>query len=135
LHANLFIIMVIVLPLTSPVVLLLTDVPSPPQGPLETTDLTADSVTLHWKPPKDDGGVDLTAYIIERRDTKPRAVWTKVGSVDGVTLDFKVTGLQEEVEYLFRVSAENEVGISEPLEKDEAAAPKSPFGRCLVGVR
>lgn len=104
------------------------DVPTAPQGPLEVTDVTADSVILHWKPPKDDGGIDLTGYIVERRDTK-RAVWTKIGSVDGVTLDFKVTGLQEGMEYLFRVSAENEVGISEPLERDSVVVPKSPFGR------
>lgn len=106
------------------------DVPTAPQGPLEVSDITADSVILHWKPPKDDGGIDLTGYIIERRDAK-RAVWTKVGSVDGVTLDFKVTGLQEGMEYLFRVSAENEVGISEPLERDSVVVPKSPFGRSL----
>ena len=105
-----------------------SDVPTAPQGPLEVSDITADSVVLHWKPPKDDGGIDLTGYIIERRDTK-RAVWTKIGSVDGVTLDFKVTGLQEGMEYLFRVSAENEVGISEPLERDSVVVPKSPFGR------
>ncbi|KAK7507540.1 hypothetical protein BaRGS_00001475, partial [Batillaria attramentaria] len=104
------------------------DVPSAPQGPLEVSDITADSAVLHWKPPKDDGGIDLTGYIIERRDTK-RAVWTKVGSVDGVTLDYKVTGLQEGTEYLFRVSAENEVGISEPLERDMAVVPKSPFDK------
>lgn len=107
-----------------------SDVPSPPQGPLEVSDITEDSVVLHWKPPKDDGGCDLTAYIIERRDSK-RAVWTKVGGVDGVTLDFKVTGLQEGAEYLFRVSAENEVGISEPLERDGVVVPKSLFGRCF----
>lgn len=107
------------------------DVPTAPEGPLEVTDITSDTALLHWKPPKDDGGIDLTGYIIERRDAK-HAVWTKVGSVDGTTLNFKVTGLQEGMEYLFRVFAENEVGVSEPLERDAKVVPKSQFGRFLM---
>lgn len=95
---------------------------------MEVTDITDTSVTLHWKPPKDDGGIDIRSYVIERRDTK-RPVWSRMGSVDGVTLDFKATGLQEGTEYLFRVFAENEVGLSEPLESTTKVIPKSPFGR------
>lgn len=36
------------------------DRPSPPQGPLEYEEVTNQSVTLSWKPPKDNGGSELT---------------------------------------------------------------------------
>lgn len=36
-----------------------TDKPSPPEGPLQVSDVTSDSVTLTWKQPKDDGGSPL----------------------------------------------------------------------------
>ena len=105
-----------------------TDKPGAPEGPITVSNLTKDSATLTWKPPKDDGGCDLTAYIVERRDAK-RNVWTKVATLDGVTLDYKATGLVEGNNYHFRVTAENEVGQSEPLETSAAVVPKSPFGR------
>jgi titin len=41
--------------------------------------------------------------------------------------------LVENVDYFFRVSAENKVGISEPLEMDQPITIKSPYGRlCLA---
>lgn len=36
------------------------DRPGPPQGPLEYEEITGQSVTLSWKPPKDNGGSELT---------------------------------------------------------------------------
>lgn len=92
------------------------------------SDLTKDSAVLTWKPPKDDGGCDITAYIVERRDAK-RAIWTKLTTLDGVTLDYQATSLVEGNAYHFRVIAENEVGQSEPLETSTPVVPKSQFGR------
>lgn len=46
--------------------LLVVDVPDQPKGPLEITlDEFAKSATLNWKPPKWDGGSELTGYTIE----------------------------------------------------------------------
>ncbi|GFO38541.1 titin, partial [Plakobranchus ocellatus] len=104
------------------------DKPTAPEGPIIVSDLTRDSAVLTWKPPKDDGGCDITAYVVERRDAK-RNVWTKVATLDGVTLDYKATGLAEGTDYQFRVMAENEVGQSEPLETSTAVTPKSPFDK------
>lgn len=104
------------------------DVPSPPTAPITVTNIDSEHATLHWNPPKDDGGADITGYIIERRDAG-RTMWTKVGSVAGAITSFTDTRLTEGTEYSFRVSAENEVGISEPLEMDKSFIAKSIYGR------
>ena len=44
-----------------------TDRPGPPEGPLEASDVMADSCKLSWKPPKDDGGSRVTNYIVEMK--------------------------------------------------------------------
>lgn len=95
-------------------------------GPLEMTDVTKDSVTLHWSPPKEDGGSPITSYVIEKQDKK-RKTWTPVKKVDGETNQLRVDKLQEGAEYMFRVRAENKSGLGEPLEADKTVLPKSPF--------
>jgi hypothetical protein len=44
---------------------------------------------------------------------------------------FDVTGLEEGQEYLFRVTAVNDEGESEPLTADAAIKAKNPFGKYL----
>ena len=54
----------------------------------------------------------------------------KIGKVSG-EMDppmFDVTGLEEGQEYLFRVTAVNDEGESEPLTADAAIKAKNPFG-------
>ena len=41
--------------------------PSPPEE-LSVSDITQASCILKWKKPKDDGGMPITKYIIERED-------------------------------------------------------------------
>ena len=43
------------------------DAPGKPEGPIDYKDMMGDSLTLTWKPPKDDGGSDITNYIVEKR--------------------------------------------------------------------
>ena len=45
---------------------------------------------------------------------------------------FDVTGLEEGEEYLFRVTAINDEGESEPLVADAAIKAKNPFGNFLL---
>ena len=40
------------------------DRPGPPTGPVVIRDITEDSVTLKWEPPKYDGGSQVTNYIV-----------------------------------------------------------------------
>ena len=44
------------------------DHPGTPTGPLEVLNLDAESCTLSWIPPADDGGNDITNYIVEKRE-------------------------------------------------------------------
>lgn len=49
--------------------ILLLDKPTPPQGPLEVSDITPETCSLSWKPPLDDGGSPITNYTVEKLDT------------------------------------------------------------------
>lgn len=47
---------------------MVVDRPGPPEGPLTVTDVTANTVSLSWKPPLDDGGSPVTGYVVEKTD-------------------------------------------------------------------
>jgi len=47
---------------------LFQDHPGLPGGPLEVINLDAESCTLVWKPPADDGGNEIINYIVEKRE-------------------------------------------------------------------
>ncbi|KAL3312833.1 hypothetical protein Ciccas_008566 [Cichlidogyrus casuarinus] len=105
--------------------------PSKPEGPLEAFDIKAESVTLKWQPPRDTGGSPVTNYVVEKYDPHT-GDWVKVTKFARQP-EYEVLGLEEGQNYKFRVSAENEFGVSEPLEmsssvlvKDPARAPGSP---------
>ena len=86
-----------------------------PTGPLSVSEITSTSVTIAWNAPSLDGGISLSAYIIERRDIRYKA-WLLVEKVRPTITSYCVQNLLEGNEYLFRVIAENEEGQSEPLQ-------------------
>ena len=45
---------------------------------------------LEWKPPRDDGGMPVTYYIVEKCDESMGGRWTAAGETDGPVTDFKV---------------------------------------------
>lgn len=90
---------------------------------------TADGeVSLAWNEPESDGGSKILGYVVERRDVK-RKTWT-LATDRADNTEFTVTGLQKELEYLFRVSARNRVGTGEPVETVEPVQAKNKFGKC-----
>uniref|UniRef100_A0A0N5C6U2 non-specific serine/threonine protein kinase n=1 Tax=Strongyloides papillosus TaxID=174720 RepID=A0A0N5C6U2_STREA len=100
------------------------DAPSKPTGPLKAYEITGDSMTLSWLPPKNNGGGDITNYIVEKKNPYT-GEWVKIGSPISTT--FKARNLDSGVAYEFRISAENQYGISEPLNGDEPFVAKNPF--------
>ena len=101
----------------SDAMLIFLDVPSSPIGPLQVTDVTSQSATLHWNRPENDGGLPLKQFIVERRDAK-RLMWVKAGTVQAPTTSTIVNDLLNDSRYVFRVSAENAEGVSLPLEAE-----------------
>lgn len=103
----------------------ITGLPGPPNGPLETSDITKHTCTLAWKPPSYDGGLRVTHYVVERKDVSlPH--WIVISSNCKDT-QFTVQGLTEGQEYLFRVMAVNDNGMGPPLEGTNPIKAKAPF--------
>lgn len=102
--------------------------PAVPERPEELiiTAVTKDSISVSWKPPKYDGGAEVTEYILESRMIG-RDNFTRVGADDKLMdKKFTLSGLKEGSSHEFRVSAVNKVGrgkasfISKPVQcKDE----------------
>lgn len=73
---------------------------------------------FEWGIPEMDGGAPIEGYTIAIRDLK-RTMWIEVGRVAADVQKFRIRDLAEDHEYLIRIFARNEVGLSEPLESDE----------------
>lgn len=106
----------------------ITDPPSAPEGPLEISNVTLNSADLSWKPPKSDGGLKLTKYLIEIRDTR-RSFWNKVEEVKANITSYTVSNLTTDNEYVCRVFAINEEGQSPPLTSDKSAKPRRDLSK------
>lgn len=103
------------------------DKPGKPQGPIITKEIRRDRITIEWKAPIDDGGLDIEKYTIEKCETA-KMNWIKVADVDKDIESFCIQKLQLEVEYMFRVIAKNIVGASEPLES-ESVKTRMSYGK------
>ena len=93
--------------------------PAPPSPPvnLHVQDVTSRSCTIKWEPPLNTGGSELTGYVVEKKlEYAPK--WEKVATLEAFTLQHTVENLKEKSEYLFRVFAENPIGLSEPATTD-----------------
>lgn len=55
------------------VTILILDVPSAPED-ISVHDVFQDSCVLKWKKPKDDGGMPINQYIIERQDLSVKGI-------------------------------------------------------------
>lgn len=86
--------------------------PSPPIN-LKTKDLTSRSATLTWEPPENNGGSEITGYIVEKK-LEYMPTWEKVCTLEAFTLEYTFENLKEKSDYKFRVFAENVVGLSPP---------------------
>nr|CAD7424747.1 unnamed protein product [Timema monikensis] len=104
---------------------LVVDKPLPPQGPLEVSDITPETCSLSWRPPLDDGGSPITNYVVEKLDPST-GLWVKVSSFVR-SCHYDVIGLEPNKKYTFRIRAENQYGLSEPLDLDQPITAKFAF--------
>lgn len=86
-----------------------------------------------WSPPIDDGGLDITKYSIEKRDSE-KLIWIKVAEVEKAIVSYCVQKLLPNAQYIFRVVAENPIGTSEPIESD-AVAIKIKTGNTIYSTK
>ena len=84
---------------------------------------------MRYDAPKDNGGSDITGYIIERREGT-RLTWNATAEV--TTMSYTAENLKEGQQYTFRVAAENEVGVGEFVEMPEAVTPKTAAGKTKI---
>jgi len=98
--------------------------PGPPEGPLEVSDVYANGCKLAWKPPKDDGGLPIECYVVEKLDVET-GIWTEVGV--STVCSIKCDTLEEGRQYEFRVKAVNAEGESKYLQTLKPITAKDPF--------
>ena len=89
-----------------------------------------DFADVSWSPPQDDGGTPVTSYIVERKDVT-RSSWIRVNEVSRDTLTCRAPKLVEGNEYIFRVSAVNDIDQGPATETTEALTAKCPFGKIV----
>lgn len=104
----------------------MSDIPGPPEPPFEISDIDSDACTLSWNKPTEDGGSNITNYVVEKCDVS-RGDWVTALSSCGKA-GCRIGKLIPGKEYVFRVRAENRFGISDPLTSERMVA-KFPFGK------
>lgn len=109
-----------------------TAVPSPPTGPLEVRYLGPNINIVEWGIPESDGGAPIEGYTIAIRNAK-KTMWMEVGRVAADCQSFNIKDLQESEDYLIRIMARNEVGLSDPLESDEPYTVQLGAGKYSTG--
>jgi len=88
--------------------LCITGLPGKPGIPT-FTDVLDTSVVLHWTAPEDNGGAEITNYVIHCRP-ETEAEWKPATSDKVAKTEHKLTNLKTNVEYTFKVAAVNKVG-------------------------
>uniref|UniRef100_A0A3P8WE53 Titin n=1 Tax=Cynoglossus semilaevis TaxID=244447 RepID=A0A3P8WE53_CYNSE len=88
---------------------LLADVPGPPGRPT-VFDVSRDGMTVAWNPPEEDGGLEVSGYIIERKEVRSDR-WVRANKNP-----YTLTSMPQGEEFKFRVMACNAGGSGEPAE-------------------
>lgn len=98
-------------------------------GKIKDSNITPNSVTLTWTPPSDDGGSPIKKYLIEAKDGRT-GEWKEVATVPSKINQKTIDDLDEGVDYMFRISAVNEIGQGRPTNLDKSIKPMRPLGLC-----
>ncbi|KAL3101403.1 hypothetical protein niasHT_025385 [Heterodera trifolii] len=87
------------------------------------TDWGKDHVHLEWQPPANDGGAQLEAYVVEKKDATT-GKWVEAIRVSADQTKATVRSLREGEQYQFRVKAINKAGEGEPSDPTEPKTAK-----------
>lgn len=110
-----------------------TEKPDPPLQ-VEACDPTSKSITITWKAPDNDGGCPIQGYIVEKIE-KDGDLYKRVTQSLVPGFSYVVTGLNEGMEYQFRVRAENVAGVSEPSRSTQPMKAADPVGMSNYGTQ
>ena len=104
------------------------DKPGLPEN-LKVTDVGEETATLEWHVPSDNGGSDVTHYLVDKKEVGKRS-YAQVAKVAGTSVT--IDNLREGHSYLFQVTAVNDIGKGEPAEIENAVVPTSKFSKCYL---
>jgi len=91
------------------------DKPTSPES-CKVTDVFHDNVVVNWTPPADDGGTEITRYVVEALDRTLGNDWHQVGEATPGDRKMMIQPLEHRHRYRFRVRAVNKIGQSQPCE-------------------
>lgn len=99
-----------------------------PSAPLnfQVKETAEETVTLTWDAPADNGGREVTHYVLDKKDVGKRS-YAPVSKPTELTAT--VASLREGHSYLFQVCAVNSVGQGEPVELEKPVVPTSKHSK------
>jgi hypothetical protein len=99
---------------------------SVPEQPTNVSGQFGDTqVALTWTAPGNNGGEDITDYVIQYK-TVSASVWDEFSDVTSTATSATVTGLINDVAYVFRVAAVNIIGTSDYSAASASVTPTVP---------
>lgn len=110
----------------------------PPSYPekFHYTERTKNSITLAWRPPRNDGGSPIIGYFVEKKRQDQQA-FEPCNTEICPNMTMTVEGLDEAWMYEFRIKCANLIGESEPsipltvvIQDDEGKAEGNPKYSC-----
>lgn len=101
-------------------------VPGAPSTP-EILDVSHDGMTITWTPPEDNGGSTIAGYIIERKEAGSDR-WLRINKNPVTMTRYRATGLIENLEYEYRVTAINSRGTGKPSANSKPTIAMDPIG-------
>lgn len=90
------------------------------------TEIGGDFVNLSWEKPIDDGGSRIQGYLIDKREIDSDT-WQRVNAAICVPTQINISNLIEGRQYIFRVYAQNEAGLSLPSQASNTVTIKDPL--------
>ncbi|KAI4798295.1 hypothetical protein KUCAC02_022138, partial [Chaenocephalus aceratus] len=102
------------------------DRPLPPRN-IVLSDIKAESCYLTWDAPEDNGGSEITNYILERRDASKKKSDFELVTVHLIERRHGVHKLNVNGQYQFRLKAENRYGVSDGCDSEKVEL-RDPFG-------